>query len=78
VLADPDKLDQILINLISNAIKYSPQGGPVRISAEPADGGVRFSVADHGLGIAPETCRSCSDAFIGFPAGRIGELVGLG
>lgn len=53
VLADPDKLDQILINLISNAIKYSPQGGPVRISAEPADGGVRFSVADHGLGIAP-------------------------
>ncbi|HSB70870.1 MAG TPA: HAMP domain-containing sensor histidine kinase [Candidatus Methylomirabilis sp.] len=52
VLADPDKLTQILTNLTSNAIKYSPQGGAITISVTAADGTVRVSVADQGLGLA--------------------------
>lgn len=54
VFADPDKLTQVLTNLISNAVKYSPHGGPITISAMDANGTVRLSVADQGLGLPPE------------------------
>jgi signal transduction histidine kinase len=53
LLADPDKLTQVLTNLISNAIKYSPMGGPVTISARAAGATVSLSVADQGLGLPP-------------------------
>jgi len=51
VAADEGQLRQVLGNLIDNAIKYSPDGGDVRIRLEPADQCVRFAVADRGLGI---------------------------
>jgi signal transduction histidine kinase len=54
VQADPDKLTQVLTNLVSNAIKYSPQGGAVTISAAEGTGIVYLSVADEGLGLPPE------------------------
>ena len=54
VFADPDKLTQILTNLISNAIKYSPQGGPITVSVTAADETVHLSVADQGLGVPAE------------------------
>jgi len=54
VLADPDKLRQILVNLTENAIKYSPDGGRVQVSVANAGDRVRFSVRDEGIGIAPE------------------------
>jgi signal transduction histidine kinase len=50
VAADPDKLRQVLVNLIENALKYSHRGD-VEVSVEPRDGNVRFSVRDHGAGI---------------------------
>jgi PAS domain S-box-containing protein len=53
VAADPDKLRQILTNLIDNGIKYSPDGGRVEIEIGRSGGRVRFRVADHGLGIPP-------------------------
>ncbi len=53
VAADPDKLRQILTNLIDNAIKYSPDGGRVEVEIGRSGGRVRFRVADHGLGIPP-------------------------
>lgn len=52
VAADPDKLRQILGNLIDNAVKYSPDQGVIRVGAEPRGGWVCFSVADEGIGIA--------------------------
>jgi PAS domain S-box-containing protein len=53
VAADPDKLRQILTNLIDNAIKYSPDGGCVDIEIGRSGGRVRFRVTDCGLGIPP-------------------------
>jgi PAS domain S-box-containing protein len=51
VAADPDGLWQVLVNLVENAVKYSPDGGPVEVALEQRDGRVRFSVRDRGLGI---------------------------
>jgi PAS domain S-box-containing protein len=53
VAADEGQLRQVLGNLIDNAVKYSPDGGDVRIRLESADEYVRFRVADEGLGIPP-------------------------
>ena len=51
VAADPDKVRQVLVNLVENAIKYSPEGGPVEVSVEAVRDRLRFSVSDRGLGI---------------------------
>ncbi len=51
VAADPDKVRQVLVNLVDNAIKYSPDGGLVEVRVEPAGRAVRFIVSDRGLGI---------------------------
>jgi signal transduction histidine kinase len=49
---DPGRLDQVLTNLISNAVKYSPDGGEVHVSVREADDEVRVAVRDQGIGIA--------------------------
>jgi signal transduction histidine kinase len=54
VTADPEQLRQVLTNLVDNAVKYSPDGGPVRVRLATENGSLRFSVSDRGLGI-PET-----------------------
>jgi signal transduction histidine kinase len=51
VAADPDKLRQVLTNLIDNAVKYSPDGGHVHIRVARVGNRVRFRVRDEGLGI---------------------------
>ena len=53
LVGDSDKLRQVLINLIDNAVKYSPDGGRVDVAVEARDGGVRLAVSDEGIGIAP-------------------------
>lgn len=50
-VGDVDKLRQILLNLVDNAVKYSPEGGRVGIVVEPREGGYRFEITDEGLGI---------------------------
>jgi PAS domain S-box-containing protein len=54
VAADLDKVRQVLVNLVENAIKYSPDGGTVEVGADAGDEVVRFHVRDEGLGVAPE------------------------
>jgi len=51
VIGNPDRLRQVIGNLISNAIKYSPQGGVVEVSADSENGSVRVEVRDEGMGI---------------------------
>ena len=54
VHVDPDRLQQVLSNLLSNAKKYSPNGGEIEISAEPVKEMVEVAIKDHGLGIPGE------------------------
>ena len=54
VAADADKVRQVLVNLVENAIKYSPDGGRVEVGLGERDGFLRFQVRDEGLGVAPE------------------------
>ena len=51
VAADADKLRQILMNLLDNAVKYSPDGGNIRLGVAQNDAFVSFSVTDEGLGL---------------------------
>jgi PAS domain S-box-containing protein len=63
VLGDPDKVGRVLINLVDNAIKYSPDGGRVNVAVKLAGSHVRFSVTDPGLGIPPAEQRRIFEKF---------------
>jgi signal transduction histidine kinase len=54
VLGDADKLRQLLLNLVDNAIQYTPKGGQVTLGLAREDGWARLTVADTGIGIPPE------------------------
>jgi len=69
VLADPTRLKQILMNLIGNAIKFTPEGGEIRLSASPLDGAVRVEVRDSGPGIPLEEQQRIFEAFY-----RLGDV----
>lgn len=60
---DREQLSQVLDNLISNAVKYSRPGGSVVIAVERAEGSVRCSVTDSGIGIAPDDLDRLFDPF---------------
>ena len=78
VLADPDRLDRILVNLISNALKYSPPGSEVVFAARRVGDEVEASVADQGTGIAPEDLPRLFDRFFRAHRDRKAEGLGLG
>jgi PAS domain S-box-containing protein len=63
VVADPGQLHQVLVNLLDNAVKYSPEGGPVSLAVANGDDAIRFSVADAGLGIPASEHRRIFEKF---------------
>ncbi|MGH3064341.1 MAG: ATP-binding protein [Gaiellaceae bacterium] len=63
VRGDRDRLRQVLVNLIDNAVKYSPPGDRVRVEAEQTDGRVVIEVRDRGPGISPEHQRLIFEKF---------------
>jgi signal transduction histidine kinase len=71
-LADRDKVVQILINLISNALKYSP-GGTVTVAAHASEQSVFISVSDQGPGIAPEQRARLFQRFERTPSRSVGS-----
>ncbi len=60
---DPVEIDQVLTNLIENAVKYTPPGTTIEISASQANGAVSIEVADNGPGIAPASLPRVFEAF---------------
>ncbi|MHB0937586.1 MAG: sensor histidine kinase [Armatimonadota bacterium] len=76
--ADPDRLERMLINLLTNALKYSPAGAPVRLSAAPHADGVCLAVADQGPGIPAEELPDLFSRFYRVKSERKGQGIGLG
>jgi PAS domain S-box-containing protein len=81
VFADPFRVEQIVLNLLSNADKYTPGGLPIDVSTETWDGSVTVSVRDIGPGIPPEHQPLIFDRFYrvkeGSAVGRPGTGLGL-
>lgn len=77
--ADPDRLAQVLSNLVRNAINHTPAGGAVRVDAEPEHPGhVMVSVSDTGPGIAAEDLGRIFDRFYRTDEGRARDAGGFG
>jgi len=79
VEADRNYLEQVLINLLDNAIKYSPEGGTITISAiekDPKE--IQFSIKDNGIGIPREDLPRIFERFYRVDKGRSQELGGTG
>ncbi|MBI5878711.1 MAG: HAMP domain-containing histidine kinase [Chloroflexi bacterium] len=78
VMADPRRVTQVLVNLLSNANKYAPTGEPVDVSASVAGEYVRVAVADRGPGIAPEQRAQLFQRFARLGAGGPDQPPGIG
>jgi NtrC-family two-component system sensor histidine kinase KinB len=76
VEADSDMIRRVISNLLDNAVKYTPGGGSIRLTAEPEEGNVRFSVTDSGPGIPAEERHRIFDKYSRIE--RIGAPKGLG
>ena len=78
VEADPDKLKQILINLLDNAVKFSPPDSGVRVRAESRSAGLRILVEDHGPGVPAEDVPHLFERFYRGQSGGATPGTGLG
>ncbi|HSN89779.1 MAG TPA: ATP-binding protein [Anaeromyxobacteraceae bacterium] len=78
LLADPPRLERILVNLVTNALKYSPPDAEVLLAAEERDGGIRISVRDRGVGIAADELPRLFERFYRAPSATQQEGLGLG
>ena len=77
---DPDAVDKVLVNLMGNALKFTPRGGSIRLSAECQEDGIAISVEDTGAGIAPDKLGQIFDRFaqVDGSATRRHEGTGIG
>ena len=78
VRADPDRLEQVFTNLISNAIKFSPSGETVRVGGEAMSGVVRFHVTDRGRGVPADKLEAIFGRFQQVDASDSREKGGTG
>ncbi len=78
VMGDSDRLKQLLLNLVSNALKYTPEGGSVTMSLTLDDAWVRVDVADTGIGIPPEDLPHIFDRFYRVDKARSRAMGGTG
>ncbi len=74
ILGDPRRIEQVLYDLLDNAVKYSPDGGTITVSAAPGRDEVTVSVVDQGLGIRPEEIVT---VFERFQRGRVARARGI-
>jgi signal transduction histidine kinase len=78
VRADRDRSIQVLTNLLTNALRYTPAPGSVRLSVRPVDGAVAFTVTDSGIGITPEHLPHLFERFYRVDKSRSRALGGSG
>jgi signal transduction histidine kinase len=78
-MLDPLRIEQVLTNLLDNAIKYSPDGGQIHISLSREADNVRLSVRDHGVGVPVEHRGHIFDRFYQAHAGGpLTSMAGMG
>jgi signal transduction histidine kinase len=79
IRGDERKVKQVLLNLLSNALKFTPEGGQIGVQAELRDGAAEISVTDTGVGIAPEDQDTVFEEFrqVGMASKKV-EGTGLG
>jgi signal transduction histidine kinase len=78
ISADPKHIKQLWTNLVSNAIKYTPEGGAVSVTMEVQDGQVVTSVSDTGIGISPEELPHIFEEFYRTKAAKTHSEMGTG
>lgn len=78
VEADEDKMTQVLYNIISNALKYSPEGGQVTFSIKEKQNNIVVSVSDQGMGIPKESIGRIFDRFYRVDKARTRKMGGTG
>jgi two-component system phosphate regulon sensor histidine kinase PhoR len=78
VLADPRRIEQVVTNLLHNAIKFTPPGGRIELAAEQAGDMIQFSVRDTGAGISTESLPRIFERFYKADQSRTGGGTGLG
>jgi signal transduction histidine kinase len=78
VVADPDRIEQAVENLVSNALRHTPSGGTIALGASHADGVAMLTVSDSGGGIAPEHLPHVFERFYKVDAARASESTGSG
>jgi signal transduction histidine kinase len=78
VQADRGRMFQLLDNLVSNAIKFTPAGGDVRVSLSPVNGVVRLEVSDTGIGIAPAEQKRLFERFFRASTASDQQIPGTG
>jgi two-component system phosphate regulon sensor histidine kinase PhoR len=78
VIADPGRLEQVLVNLLDNAIKYTQEQGSITISAADTEDMVRVSLADTGVGIPPSDLPRIFERFYRVDTARSREQGGTG
>jgi signal transduction histidine kinase len=77
VRGDQSRLEQLLMNLVGNAVKYSPSGGEVRVALEGRDGAAKIEISDEGIGIPADDLPDLGHPFIR-GAGRASTFAGMG
>ncbi len=78
VSADPDRIEQVLTNLLDNALKYSPDGADLRVRVQPKARGVLLEVQDHGIGLPPEAADRIFEPFSRAPNAEQLQITGMG
>ena len=79
VRADPDRLEQVFLNLLANAMEHAPGSGTIEVTVKASDGQAEVIVRDHGQGIAAKDIRTIFDAYtrLGQPHRAPGLGLGL-
>jgi two-component system phosphate regulon sensor histidine kinase PhoR len=78
IRADKSRLEQVLVNLIHNAVKFTKPGGEISLEAESSKDGIRFAVRDTGVGIPTESLSRIFERFYRVDRSRTGSGTGLG
>ncbi len=78
VSADPDKTVWVLVNLLGNALRFSPNGGSIYLTVHPEDDRVLIAVTDEGPGILPEMVERIFEKYVTMPAGKNPDNSGTG